>query len=194
MRLGRAGWWVAWVVLVFVRLWQLVVLDYSNCVGAVLLIVEGMALILGVVNTALCKRRDYRLAGLITPACYLLGFILFPRVGALTGASLVACVVSLCLSTISLFYLNVRFTVGSASWVSLVDRGPYSVIRHPQSLARVVLIAAVAFAPGVDLLRLFLCLLCSVAVVLTEEGSLVGVPEWRKYAGRVRYRLVPGVW
>lgn len=181
-------------MLLVVRWWQLFTLDWSQPVGFVLGVVEGAAFCLGICNAALSRRRDYRPVGLVTPLCYTLGFVIFPRPD-FAHSWLWFVLASFLLSTWALCYLGVRFTFGAASWVSLQDRGPYRFIRHPQSAARLLLILGCvpAMASCLDVLRLLSCVVLSLTIVVVEEGALMRSPEWRSYALRVKSRFIPGL-
>jgi len=80
---------------------------------------------------------------------------------------------------------------------TVISSGPYAVVRHP--MYSYVLLLAVG-APlllgslwGLFGLLLFLPLLA--ARVRGEEAMLMaGLPGYRDYAARVRFRLVPGLW
>jgi len=79
----------------------------------------------------------------------------------------------------------------------LVDTGPYAIVRHPGYLGMIFAIpfSAVAlgswFAVGLGLLYSALI----IRRVRFEDAFLQGnLQGYRSYAGRVRYRLVPGAW
>lgn len=79
----------------------------------------------------------------------------------------------------------------------VIDTGPYAYVRHPMYSAFIVLLFALPMALG-SLRTLALSLLlagCFIIRILPEErmlcSELAGYPE---YAGRVRYRLLPGIW
>ena len=78
----------------------------------------------------------------------------------------------------------------------LVTRGPYAVVRHPVYVAYLLIqcgyvlqavsvrnIAVLAVATG-----------CNVGRAICEERVLAGRSDYAAYRGRVRHRLLPGVW
>lgn len=80
---------------------------------------------------------------------------------------------------------------------AVCDQGPYRFMRHPgyvgaslQSLAAPVMLGSLwALIPGV------LSVLLLVARTALEDNTLQReLPGYAEYAGRVRYRLLPGVW
>jgi len=79
--------------------------------------------------------------------------------------------------------------------VKLVDHGPYRIIRHPQLLARFLIIFAV-LAAGVDQSGAWMAvgsLSLSLVAVAIEEDALHQAKEWRRYSRRVKWRLCPGI-
>jgi protein-S-isoprenylcysteine O-methyltransferase Ste14 len=79
----------------------------------------------------------------------------------------------------------------------VVDSGPYAIVRHP------MYVAAILFFIGTPLmLGSWWGLACAPVLTvalgyrtLREEALLiVGLPGYREYCERVRYRFVPGVW
>ena len=80
----------------------------------------------------------------------------------------------------------------------VIDRGPYSFIRHP---GYVGFIAAIGLATPLLLpsfriytLSLIVVLLFLVRTALEDRTLQAELPGYREYAERVRYRLIPGVW
>lgn len=79
----------------------------------------------------------------------------------------------------------------------VVSTGPYGLVRHPGYLSGILWAASVPLVVG-SLYAFVPVLLYSALMVLrtlledrTLQGELEGYAE---YAGRVRYRLIPGVW
>jgi protein-S-isoprenylcysteine O-methyltransferase Ste14 len=79
----------------------------------------------------------------------------------------------------------------------VVDAGPYRVVRHPGSVGSVLATFGAALALGSRWGLLVAGLVTLVIVVRTslEDRTLRAELEgYAEYAGRVRFRLVPGVW
>lgn len=192
--MNKWGWWVAWLVLAGYRALQVLLMCVGgNWLGWVLLVPEALALGFGVRNAWVAEKRDYRVVGLVVPLCYALG------IGLLAGASVQSSAVATSLFVVAeavsvwaLLCLGTRFSVASSAWVSLCDRGPYRFVRHPQLLARCLIVVACTVPVG-DWVRLALCVALTVAVVLVEEGFLMEDGEYVGYSVRVPYRLIPGV-
>lgn len=188
------GWWIAWVVLAGYRAFQVLLMCIGgNWLGWVLLLPEALALGFGVANAWKAERRDSRAVGLVVPCCYAVG------IGLLAGASVQTSAVATSLfllaeliSVWALVCLGTRFSVASSAWVSLCDQGPYRLVRHPQLLARIVIVIACTVPVG-DWWRLLACVALTVTVILVEEGFLMEDGEYVGYTVRVPYRLIPGV-
>ena len=80
---------------------------------------------------------------------------------------------------------------------TVVDTGPYAVVRHPMYAA------VIPFALGTSLLlgswwglvpALALLLVMAWRAVQEERTLRAELPGYAEYAARVRYRLIPGVW
>jgi protein-S-isoprenylcysteine O-methyltransferase Ste14 len=80
----------------------------------------------------------------------------------------------------------------------VVASGPYSFIRHPGYAAGILIVLASGIALGSWLAAAFLVVTTSPFLfyrVITEDRVLLTeLPGYREYAGRVRWRLIPGVW
>jgi protein-S-isoprenylcysteine O-methyltransferase Ste14 len=80
----------------------------------------------------------------------------------------------------------------------VVASGPYAYVRHPGYLAGIVIILASGLALG-SWLAALLVIVSSLPFLLyraiTEDGVLQAqLPGYADYVGRVRWRLVPGIW
>ena len=79
----------------------------------------------------------------------------------------------------------------------VVTAGPYRFVRHPMYLGVIVLFLGMpvalgswwALLPGAAIGLLFVLRTAQEDRVLRDE-----LPGYAEYTGRVRYRLVPGVW
>ena len=79
----------------------------------------------------------------------------------------------------------------------VVSSGPYRLVRHPMYAA------VIPFFAGTSLLLgsawglaggLVLVIAVAIRAVLEERTLEAELPGYRDYMGRVRYRLIPGVW
>lgn len=80
----------------------------------------------------------------------------------------------------------------------VIATGPYAYIRHPGYLAGVLIMLASGVALDSWLATAFLTI-CALPFLMrravTEDRVLrAGLPGYEAYAGRVRWRLVPGIW
>jgi len=80
----------------------------------------------------------------------------------------------------------------------VISSGPYAVIRHPGYLAGILIVVFSGVALGSWLAAVILTL-GSLPFLLyravTEDRVLQAeLPGYRDYAGRVRWRLLPGIW
>ncbi len=94
-------------------------------------------------------------------------------------------------------FASVTVRVQAERGQTVATTGPYAVVRHPMyAYALLFLIGAPLLLGslwGVAWLAIFLPLLA--ARTLGEEAVLMhGLPGYREYATKVRYRLVPGIW
>lgn len=80
----------------------------------------------------------------------------------------------------------------------VIDSGPYSVVRHPGYVATIVgfifsapflLLSWWAIVPAA-----LAALALAVRTALEDRFLQANLDGYREYAGRVRYRLVPGIW
>lgn len=79
----------------------------------------------------------------------------------------------------------------------VVNTGPYAIVRHPMYLSAVILFFGSALALGSLWALIPAAVVALVLVVRTalEDRTLQNeLDGYKAYAGRVRYRLLPGVW
>jgi protein-S-isoprenylcysteine O-methyltransferase Ste14 len=80
----------------------------------------------------------------------------------------------------------------------VISTGPYAVIRHPGYTAGILIIAASGIALGSWLAAALLVIFTLPFLMyraITEDRVLQAeLPDYRDYAGRVRWRLMPGIW
>lgn len=80
---------------------------------------------------------------------------------------------------------------------SVISTGPYAVVRHPMYVATNVMFLATPIALGSwwGLIPAALVLPGMVLRILDEERQmLAGLPGYREYCEKVRYRQLPGIW
>ena len=79
----------------------------------------------------------------------------------------------------------------------IVTRGPYRLVRHPGYLGMLIAVPASALALG-SWLALFPGAAFSAVVIrraaCEEQFLKVNLPGYTDYSGKVRYRLLPGIW
>lgn len=141
-------------------------------------------------------RVDSSAGGLLVPFGYLvpLLFSTSPECRSLSVAvAMLACVFA---QWVVLGWLGRCCSVGVPVFRAVVSSGPYACIRHPlsglQCLAGVLFV--VGHFSGYNLVILVLKLAAAVYCVVREENLLNNVPEYARYAQRVRSRWLPGVW
>jgi protein-S-isoprenylcysteine O-methyltransferase Ste14 len=79
----------------------------------------------------------------------------------------------------------------------VITSGPYALVRHPLSLAVLVISLASGVALGSWLAAAWSALFVPLIVwaIAKEDRSLITeIPAYDAYARHVRYRLFPGVW
>ena len=79
----------------------------------------------------------------------------------------------------------------------VIDTGPYAVVRHPMYAAALLYMLGTPLVLGswVGLVALPVIVGFLIVRIFIEEATLrKGLPGYREYAARVRYRLVPGIW
>jgi protein-S-isoprenylcysteine O-methyltransferase Ste14 len=80
---------------------------------------------------------------------------------------------------------------------TVISTGPYAVVRHPMYSYAVLLMIGAPLLLGSlwGLLGVVVLLPLLAARALGEEVMLMdGLPGYREYAAKVRFRLLPGVW
>ena len=80
---------------------------------------------------------------------------------------------------------------------TVISTGPYAVVRHPMYAYTLLLFIGIPLLLGSlwGLLGVALFLPLLIARVIGEEAMLMdGLPGYREYAAKVRFRLLPRVW
>lgn len=79
----------------------------------------------------------------------------------------------------------------------VIDNGPYAIVRHPVYLGGFLIFASIPLALGsfwALVPAAFGSLILVVRIVLEEKTLREELEGYTEYAGRVRYRLIPGIW
>lgn len=79
----------------------------------------------------------------------------------------------------------------------VIDKGPYSIVRHPGYASMMISYVLVGFAMNSIWALLPGCLMAAVFIIRTklEDATLHNeLPGYSEYASRVKYRLFPGLW
>jgi protein-S-isoprenylcysteine O-methyltransferase Ste14 len=80
---------------------------------------------------------------------------------------------------------------------TVIDTGPYAIVRHPGYIAASVFAIGMALSLGSwwALVPALVTVVGLIPRTLFEEDTLIAeLPGYREYTQRVRYRWVPGVW
>jgi len=146
-------------------------------------------------------------AGVFPMACWIIAGLDFrhqwttalrPTVVHLAGLLLVVVGYALFFAALK---VNAFFTEGvriqAERGHTVVTRGPYAVLRHPgytgavtAMLGTPLLLGSLAAVPP----ALFSAMAYWVRTALEDATLHRELPEYREYADRVRYRLMPGIW
>ena len=92
--------------------------------------------------------------------------------------------------------LGRRTTVTGSVYVSLYDRAPYGLIRHPMTFVEILMgfCFTLEFPSLWNFLILLLCFTSKLVIVCWEENFLNEHESYRLYARRVPWRLIPKIW
>jgi protein-S-isoprenylcysteine O-methyltransferase Ste14 len=90
-------------------------------------------------------------------------------------------------------YMWSAVTVGIPNYTVLKANGPYRFLRHPLAATEmgIVILFALRFASVWNVMIAIIAVLCFRWAAVREETFLLGFPEYRAYAGRVRWRFLP---
>jgi len=189
----------AWVVMLV--LWSASIAAWSDAwmrgdqVALLFVLVQLHGLALGVLNEWQHTEADHGRGAWLVPVLYTCGAFVAP-IGATAGPGrlLLACAAGLVVVVRS--FLGRGFTFGGSTWCGLVDRGAYAFVRHPlialELLLRGLVLVVYCSWWNVGAVAVYLMAMC--LVIRVEEGWLWQFAEYRRYADRVTWRLLPGVW
>lgn len=94
-------------------------------------------------------------------------------------------------------FASVKVRVQQERGQTVISTGPYAVVRHPMYAYVLLLLIGAPLLLGSlwGLLGVGFVVPLLAARALGEEAVLMaGLPGYREYAGKVRFRLLPGVW
>jgi protein-S-isoprenylcysteine O-methyltransferase Ste14 len=94
-------------------------------------------------------------------------------------------------------FASVTVRVQAERGQTVISTGPYAVVRHPMYADALLLLIGAPLLLGSlwGLLGVVLFMPLMALRLLGEEAVLrEGLPGYREYAAKVRYRLLPGVW
>lgn len=94
-------------------------------------------------------------------------------------------------------FFTALVTVQADAGHHVVETGPYGCVRHPAYLGTLLLLACMPLALGSGLAVLPAALALWRMLIRTrleDDFLLAQLPGYRAYAGRVRYRLLPGIY
>ncbi len=153
------------------------------------------------------KEKDQQLVQAVGGVIFIIGFLL-PGLDRRLGWSSVPAEFSLAADLVTLLGYGLVFlvfreniyagrTVRVEKGQKVISTGSYSVIRHPMYLGTLLLYLATPIALGSYVaLPLFLLMVPLLAFRIRNEEQVLcrELGGYREYCGKVRYRLVPGVW
>ena len=79
----------------------------------------------------------------------------------------------------------------------VISTGPYRIVRHPMYAGAIVYLVGIPLLLGSWLGLLIMPLIIGglmLRISIEETALREGLPGYTDYTGRVRYRLLPGVW
>jgi protein-S-isoprenylcysteine O-methyltransferase Ste14 len=118
---------------------------------------------------------------------------LHPPVGVAVGLALQVAGLVVCVAAFLALGRSFGFAPADRG---LRRHGPYAVVRHPIYAGYVLLVFGY-LAQSISVrngLVLLLVLGCNIGRIRAEERFLETGPEYARYEGAVRWRLVPGLW
>jgi protein-S-isoprenylcysteine O-methyltransferase Ste14 len=198
---GRWDWGWGWALVVLMAAWVI-------ATGWVIISRYPLLLADRVSPPKGAKQWDAVLLGIVG-ALALAGYILagLDRRNGWTNMPAAAQIISLLLAAAG--YALTVWATASNAFFSLTVRiqkerghtvatgGPYRFLRHPSNLGQIVMYLAVPIMLGswwAGLTGVACALLIILRTALEDRTLQNGLVGYEEYAGKVRYRLVPGVW
>jgi len=80
----------------------------------------------------------------------------------------------------------------------VIDTGPYGIVRHPMYAGSIPLVLGLPLwlqSYAATIAALLVCaVMSSIRIRLEEKFLMRELPGYSAYAGRIRWRLIPGIW
>jgi protein-S-isoprenylcysteine O-methyltransferase Ste14 len=185
------------VVVVIVRAWRVgAIIAAGGFVPWAFGISEAIALVT-TCYALVYGRVDASVAGLLVPVLHLSALLYdvsSPRLGPEWAAGFYLPLVFL--QMLLRLRMGWSCTVGVPVFVNLLQRWPYSMIRHPLAVLEITLgwLVYMWVPSSWNLLAFALhCWSCQLIVII-EERFLMTHDGYQQYAARVRWRMLPGIW
>jgi protein-S-isoprenylcysteine O-methyltransferase Ste14 len=118
---------------------------------------------------------------------------LHPSWGVAAGLGLQLAGLAICLASLVALGRSFGFVAADRG---LVTHGPYAIVRHPVYAAYIIVDAGYVLqsASVRNVVVVALVTGCNIGRALAEERLLTASAGYAEYRGRVRRRLVPGLW
>lgn len=167
----------------------------ANWVAALFGLFEALSGSCAAVNVVKAQKVDKRVVGLLLPAVYLTGAVMVCSPGESSNFLIVGLLAVWVVRMWALFWMGFCYSVGTAAWIRLADKGPFAWVRHPMAATGIAarLIFCLANPEPWNWWVLGVMVVAEWASVVLEESFLKQFVEWRYYAVRVPWRFVPRV-
>jgi len=147
-------------------------------------------------STAQRQRLDTSWRGLSVGLAYLTPLALRPTANLSSQAALTALVFLVCSQLALRLYMGRSISVSSPTFVKLLTKGPYEIIRHPLASAEIFqnVTFCLCFISARNWCLLPVVIGSQVWAVMVEERFLLGISaDYRDYTQRVHARFIPCV-
>lgn len=173
--------------------------DPTRWTVLLLLVAEGITLVLVLLARRAIVRDASPLTVVVTVVGTVPGFLYSPDgvqrlIPEWAGAALL--LVGIAVELSAKLALGRQFAALPSQRGDIVVRGPYRLLRHPMYLGYVIIETGFLLPNFSVRNAVVLVVLIGLRVyrILAEERLLSRDPAYAEYAGRVRHRVVPGVW